>query len=379
MTIGATIRQLRQEQDITQEQLAEALGITSRAVSQWETDRTAPDISQLPALANFFDVTTDHLLGVDIKHKEEELNKIYSRINKYGEKGDQKGLEKYIREQLKTYPNDPVLLTHLASALREYYFGQCNADTEKLKKEKSNEIIALCERALKYYKPTENNSFPKQQLIIHYIYDLHDKEKAKEIVMSLPNVGCTREMFLSELYEGKEALARRQAALLWSFTQMMHNLFWNISCDDSYTYEQKIEILKADDAIKEIITGGKPNFFNCELSVNAATEAAYYLKLGEKEKALDMLEAAYCYADSFETCPDGGKYAPCWLSELDDGQISISKPCPDTAYDSVYNIIIKPENIFCEAFDGSERFERVMEKFKEKISDKKCVPDFTPT
>ena len=35
MTIGATIKQLRQEQDITQEQLAEALGITSRAVSQW--------------------------------------------------------------------------------------------------------------------------------------------------------------------------------------------------------------------------------------------------------------------------------------------------------------------------------------------------------
>ena len=57
MTIGSTIRQLRQEQDITQEQLAEALGITSRAVSQWECDRTPPDISQIPALANFFDVT----------------------------------------------------------------------------------------------------------------------------------------------------------------------------------------------------------------------------------------------------------------------------------------------------------------------------------
>ena len=52
MTIGMTIRQLRQEQDITQEQLADALGITSLAVSQWECDRTAPDISQLPALAN---------------------------------------------------------------------------------------------------------------------------------------------------------------------------------------------------------------------------------------------------------------------------------------------------------------------------------------
>ena len=59
-----TIKHLRQEQDITQEQLADALGITSRAVSQWETDRTAPDISQLPALANFFAVTTDSVAFV---------------------------------------------------------------------------------------------------------------------------------------------------------------------------------------------------------------------------------------------------------------------------------------------------------------------------
>lgn len=368
MTIGATIRQLRQEQDITQEQLAEALGITSRAVSQWETDRTAPDISQLPALANFFDVTTDHLLGVDIKRKEEEVQKILKHIQKYQEQGDQESTANYLREQLKIYPNEPELLTTLASALREYWFGQGKADTEELKKEKSNEIIALCERALKYYKPTENNSFPKQQLIIHYIYDMHDKEKAREMVMSLPNVGCTREMFLGELYEGKEALERKQTALLWSFTQMLHNMFWNIACEDSYTYEQKIEILKANDALIDLITGGKPNFFHCELSLNAATEAKWYLKLGDKEKALYMLEAAYYHADKYETRPEGEKYAPCWLSELDDKQVYVHKTGPDTDYDSVYNIIIKPENKFCETFAGNERFERLMEKLKGKIS-----------
>ena len=45
MTIGSRIKQIRQEQNITQEQLADSLGITSKAVSQWECDRTAPDIS----------------------------------------------------------------------------------------------------------------------------------------------------------------------------------------------------------------------------------------------------------------------------------------------------------------------------------------------
>ena len=294
MTIGATIKQLRQEQDITQEQLADALGITSRAVSQWETDRTAPDISQLPALANFFDVTTDHLLGVDIARKEEEIGKILKRVNDFQEQGDHEASAKYLREQLKTYPNEPDLLTN--------------------KKEKSDEIIALCERALKYYKPTDDNNFTKQVLIGQYVYYLHDKENGERLVMSLPNVYCTRERFLADLYEGKEALARRQSALLWSMTQMMHRLFWEISRDDLYTYEQKIEILKADDALTELITGGKPNFFHCKLSVNAATEAELYLKIGDKEKALDMLWSAYDHADSYISRPVGEKYAPCWLA-----------------------------------------------------------------
>ena len=367
MTIGATIKQLRQEQDITQEQLADALGITSRAVSQWETDRTAPDISQLPALANFFDVTTDHLLGVDIRHKEDELKKKYAQMNKYDEIGDQKGKAEYIREQLKTYPNEPDLLTNLASALQTFYFHQGKADTEELKKEKSDEIIALCERALKYYQPTDDNNFTKQVLIGQYVYYLHDKEKGEKLVMSLPNVYCTRERFLADLYEGKEALARRQSALLWSMTQMMHRLFWEISGDDLYTYEQKIEILKADDALTELITGGKPNFFHCKLSVNAAVQAELYLKIGDKEKSLDMLWSAYDHADSYENRSAGAKYSPCWLSEMDDDQIKVLKMDTNTNFDTIYNIITKPENKFCELFEGNERFEKLLEKLKEKI------------
>ena len=368
MTIGATIRQLRQEQDITQEQLAEALGITSRAVSQWENDRTAPDISQLPALAHFFDVTTDHLLGVDIRRKEEEIKKILKRVNDFQEQGDHEASAKYLREQLKTYPNEPDLLTHLASALQTFYFHQGKADTEVLKKEKSEEIISLCERALKYYKPTDDNNFTKQVLIGQYVYYLHDKEKGEKLVMSLPNVYCTRERFLADLYEGKEALARRQSALLWSMTQMMHRLFWEISRDDLYTYEQKIEILKADDALTDLITGGKPNFFHCKLSVNAATEAELYLKLGDKEKALEMLWSAYDHADSYENRSAGAKYSPCWLCEMDDDQIKVLKMDPKTNFDTIYNIITKPENKFCEVFEGNERFERLMDKLKEKIS-----------
>lgn len=46
-----------------------------------------PDISQLPALANFFDVTTDHLLGVDIRRKEDEVKRIVGEALKYEQRG----------------------------------------------------------------------------------------------------------------------------------------------------------------------------------------------------------------------------------------------------------------------------------------------------
>ena len=71
MSIGTTIKRLRRDRNITQEQLAEYLGISTGAISQWECDRTAPDITQLPLLANIFDVSADELLEIGGKKKED--------------------------------------------------------------------------------------------------------------------------------------------------------------------------------------------------------------------------------------------------------------------------------------------------------------------
>ncbi len=62
-TLGTKISNLRREAGLTQEELAEALGITAQAVSKWENDVTCPDISLLPALAKKLGVTTDYLLS----------------------------------------------------------------------------------------------------------------------------------------------------------------------------------------------------------------------------------------------------------------------------------------------------------------------------
>lgn len=68
MTIGEKIRTLRQENHLTQESLAQKLGVSAPAVSKWEQNITAPDISLLPLLADVFTVTTDELLSAG-RHK----------------------------------------------------------------------------------------------------------------------------------------------------------------------------------------------------------------------------------------------------------------------------------------------------------------------
>ena len=64
MNFGETIKKLRKQKDMTQEQLAEYLNISPQAISRWEINSTLPDITLIPMLANIFDVTTDMLLGV---------------------------------------------------------------------------------------------------------------------------------------------------------------------------------------------------------------------------------------------------------------------------------------------------------------------------
>ncbi len=63
MTIGKRIALYRRQKNLTQEDLANALGVSPQAVSKWENDQTCPDISLLPALAKLLGVTTDELLS----------------------------------------------------------------------------------------------------------------------------------------------------------------------------------------------------------------------------------------------------------------------------------------------------------------------------
>ena len=59
MNIGINIYTLRKEKKITQAQLAEKLGVSEQAISKWENNQCAPDVSLFPIIADYFGVSID--------------------------------------------------------------------------------------------------------------------------------------------------------------------------------------------------------------------------------------------------------------------------------------------------------------------------------
>ncbi len=77
LNIGPTIRDRRRALDMTQEQLAERLGVTCQSVSRWENGTTYPDIEFLPLLADLFGITLDELMGHTQSAKEQRLSRLW--------------------------------------------------------------------------------------------------------------------------------------------------------------------------------------------------------------------------------------------------------------------------------------------------------------
>lgn len=80
LPLGDNIKRLRNEQKITQEQLAEYLNISYQAISKWENNITIPDVQLLPAIAEYFEVSIDELFKPNMtayRNKEARLLAIY--------------------------------------------------------------------------------------------------------------------------------------------------------------------------------------------------------------------------------------------------------------------------------------------------------------
>lgn len=139
MSFGNIIKKLRSDRNMTQEQLAEVLSISAQAVSRWETNIALPDISLLPILANFFDVTTDFLLEVDASSREKEIESMSEAAREYTTNGQwSKGVE--------------ILLKKLSENIRQHI--SCRTSSQVL-------CIVHCKKQTQYLMSITKNCYRK--------------------------------------------------------------------------------------------------------------------------------------------------------------------------------------------------------------------------
>lgn len=190
--IDKNLRRLRGERGNTQEELAAFLTVSPQAVSKWERGESFPDISMLPRLALYYDVSVDDLLGVGELRKNE-------RIAEYEQKSGLLRRDGHIEEDLKLwreaqaeFPNEIRVLDGLMYTL--YNMGnECDLD----------EVIALAERILR--ESTDQSSRGGAVQILTFVYSQKgDTEKAKEYALMSPGIWCCSDILLTHVLKGDE-------------------------------------------------------------------------------------------------------------------------------------------------------------------------------
>lgn len=79
MRLGESLAQARKKAGLTQEAVAEKLGVSRQTISKWETDETLPDIRQSKKLADLYQVTLDELVAFDLEVQ--ELTEMIDRVS----------------------------------------------------------------------------------------------------------------------------------------------------------------------------------------------------------------------------------------------------------------------------------------------------------
>lgn len=141
--IGENIKQLRKANNITQEQLAEALNITCAAVSKWERGDTYPDITLLQPLAYFFGVTLDELMGYQASKIQKDIDELIARYTELY-RTDCEAARDLIVKAHAEYPNDyQIMHCYMWNLAGDY----ADNDPENLLSHKA-EFLEICERIL---------------------------------------------------------------------------------------------------------------------------------------------------------------------------------------------------------------------------------------
>ncbi len=188
MNIGNKIKELRKQRGITQEQLANSIGVSFQAVSKWENNIALPDISLAPALANYFGVSMDILFDFNLKEIEEKAFAIAKESWKYRD-SDRDKARSIIDGGLAIYPDNDILLNN-----RLYVMSS---------KESPDEVIEIALKIIDFSKD-EAIKLDACRFLAYAYKAKGDLESARKAIDIIPDIRFSNQRLKACILEGKE-------------------------------------------------------------------------------------------------------------------------------------------------------------------------------
>lgn len=352
------LRSLRQKKNVTQEALANHLGITPQSVGKWERGEGFPDITLLPKIAFYFDVTVDELLSVDRIRVEEVISKYVEKSNIYKQNGENtKNLELW-ENAYKEFPNDCRVIKGLMSAINRDAIFPCPKD-------KAEQIIALGKELLERSIDASQREAAIRELC--YAYDsIGDKEKALYYADMAGNFYVTRKDLRAHILDGEEGVKACQDYIM-SAVGMISSMASSMVLKTNFSHEDVIGIYRfSNDIIKLLLSDGNVGFKSIDISSNCFWIANEYAIMQDKENTLSELEECVKHAVISAKLTDMD-YTALMVNRLKHRVTETSKNYLGNQCNSIIDSLHNPNYVFSKNFD----FVREDDRFKEIVSELK--------
>ncbi len=332
LNLGQKIRELRQRDGRTQETLAEAIGVTSQAVSRWEANGGYPDMEMIPSIAHYFGVSIDELFGYN-NERSKTIDALVEKIDamNFQNNGVDINIGECIslaRNALIEFPGNEKIMLCLASVLYnagyirygEHHLtddeGYDTLDTERHRTYPEwKEAISLYEKLLK----TMENGEPRHRVIreLTQLYlNIGEQEKALAVIETAPDIYGSRDFLKTNAACGKERAIAYGEALLKAVRACSELMVSGvIASGKNMSAADKVQSLRgAIDIFSNICTDGNYGIHHPYIARIYTLLSVYLWLDGKKDDAFETLDCALTQFKRFEeSC---AKVVRCYTAPL---------------------------------------------------------------
>ncbi|MBO4326270.1 MAG: helix-turn-helix transcriptional regulator [Clostridia bacterium] len=302
--IGDTIRRLRLAKDMTQEQLAYALGVSFQSVSRWENGTNYPDIELIPEIAIYFGISTDDLMGLSGAIKEEKLSEAWRNYYAAADNTERLSL---LREMRRDFPENTEVLLCLANIVSE--FPELYAEQKAL----TEEFIASSDPNMDFTLKRNN-----ENLLILALFETAPDKELEDLIdkYSSENVDMTRTALLNRRYFVRKEWDKYESTRQIRLRELLQDLFeeklrkqYHASAAYSAWAQRKsLEIMNvlADHYGGPLVDPVPDMWFKKKYFIGFRLSCALASD-NKKEEALSVLEDTITLIENFSALPVGSK------------------------------------------------------------------------